>query len=32
LELVDSIPGAFSNPGAATPPLPFITFDQPTPR
>jgi NAD(P)H-hydrate epimerase len=32
LELVDSIPAAFANPGAAAPPLPFIIFDQPAPR
>ena len=32
LEMVESIPTAFQNPGAASPPLPFVLFDQPPPR
>ncbi len=32
LELVRSLPLALENPGAGTPPLPFVLFDQPPPR
>jgi NAD(P)H-hydrate epimerase len=32
LELVDGLAAAFENPGAESPPLPFIQFDQPLPR
>ena len=32
LELVESIPAALNNPGATSPPLPFVLFDQPPPR
>ncbi len=32
LHLVDGMPAALEQPGAATPPLPFILFDQPLPR
>jgi NAD(P)H-hydrate epimerase len=32
LELVQGLPAALENPGASTPPLPFVVFDQPPPR
>ncbi len=32
LDLVGSIPAALQDPGARTPPLPFILFDQPPPQ
>ncbi|UCC74543.1 MAG: NAD(P)H-hydrate dehydratase [Gemmatimonadota bacterium] len=32
LELVMGLPAALENPGASTPPLPFVLFDQPPPR
>jgi NAD(P)H-hydrate epimerase len=32
LDVVRDIAGALENPGAATPPLPFVIFDQPRPR